>query len=288
MKKFKGGILLITGTGGFIGKNLKEYLKDKYELLCPRSSELDLCNKNAVKEYFNNNKIDFIIHCATVGGIRGVEDKSSTVNENLAMVNNLITAKNESTRMIVFGSGAMYDWSQNLHKVKEEDIGKFVPKDLYALSKLKIWELVKNRDDILCLNIFGCYGYQTRETKFPIYAIYQALKNETIEINNDCIWDYLWIEDLCKIIEYFIHNIPEENVINLTPTQSVSLKRIAEIIRDISAKDIRINIHGKGREFTGNNHRLLKYYKQEFTPIEEGLEKLYNYYKNKSNTSKES
>lgn len=37
--------ILLTGSGGFIGRNLKEYLQDKYTLFCPRSYELDLTNE---------------------------------------------------------------------------------------------------------------------------------------------------------------------------------------------------------------------------------------------------
>ena len=296
MVKSYNNNILITGTGGFIGKNLKEYLKDKYELLCPRSSELDLCNENAVKEYFNNNKIDFIIHCATVGGVRGVEDKSSTVDENLAMVNNLIAAKKESTRMIVFGSGAIYDRKRNLHKVKEEEIGEHIPKELYGLSKLKIWESVKNRDDVLCLNIFGCYGYDEKETRFPSYAIQMAIRGKDITINKNSTFDYLWIEDLCKIIEFFIPHKPEDNMMNITPTESVSLEKIAEIVKEISKKDIKINVNDNSFEYTGDNSKLVETYNitnnetsnmsesqlrhthtLEFTPIEEGLKKLYDY-----------
>ena len=41
--------ILLTGSGGFIGKNLKQYLKNKYKLLTPRSYELDLTNKKVLK-----------------------------------------------------------------------------------------------------------------------------------------------------------------------------------------------------------------------------------------------
>ena len=54
--------ILLTGSGGFIGKNLKEYLSDKYNLFCPRSYELDLRDFKSVKDYFDNNDIDFVIH----------------------------------------------------------------------------------------------------------------------------------------------------------------------------------------------------------------------------------
>ena len=48
--------ILLTGSGGFIGLNLKEYLKTKYTLFCPRSYELDLTHSDAVKKYFQNHK----------------------------------------------------------------------------------------------------------------------------------------------------------------------------------------------------------------------------------------
>ena len=51
--------ILLTGSGGFIGKNLKEYLSAKYNLFCPRSYELDLIDFKSVKDYFDNNDIDF-------------------------------------------------------------------------------------------------------------------------------------------------------------------------------------------------------------------------------------
>ena len=47
----------------------------------------------------------------------------------------------------------------------KNEIGKFIPKDLYGKSKLLIAEKIKNRNDVLCLNIFGCYGkmYDTQQ-----------------------------------------------------------------------------------------------------------------------------
>ena len=147
--------ILLTGSGGFIGKNLKLYLQDKFELLTPRSYELDLTNSNAVVEYFRTNDIDFIIHCGSIGGARGVQDKDSTIEDNLAMVDNILLNKKASARVILFGSGAMYDKSRALHKIKEAQIGEVVPNDLYGKSKLLISEKVKNRQDVLMLNIFA-------------------------------------------------------------------------------------------------------------------------------------
>ena len=182
--------ILLTGSGGFIGRNLKEYLKDKYTLFCPRSYELDLTDQNAVEKYFNSYDINFIIHCGTTGGVRGVQDNPETLDDNIAMVNNILKYKREDCRVILFGSGAMYDKSRNLHKVRETEIGKFIPYDLYGQSKMKIAEITEKRNDLLCLNIFACYGYNEKESRFPSYAINQALRGQDIVINQNVVFDY--------------------------------------------------------------------------------------------------
>lgn len=274
--------ILLTGSGGFIGKNLKSYLGDKYELLTPRSYELDLTNSNAVAEYFKANEIDFVIHCGSIGGARGIQDKDATIEDNLAMVENLLEFKKADTRVILFGSGAMYDKSRDLHKVKESEIGKVVPKDLYGKSKLLIAEKVKDRKDVLMLNIFACYGYGEKENRFPCYAINQVLNGKNIEINQNVIFDYLFVEDMERIVEYFIKNLPQDNIINITPSKSISLIEIAQIVNTFGQKPVEVRIAKieLNNEYTGDNSLLLKNYPEcEFTPIETGLKKMFEYNK---------
>lgn len=276
--------ILLTGSGGFIGKNLKEYLKDKYTLLTPRSYELNLVDESAVEKYFDENDIDFVIHCASIGGARGVQDIDTTIDDNLKMVDNILKYKNSNTRVILFGSGAMYDKSRPLHKVKETQIGEFIPHDLYGKSKMMIAQKIKNRKDVVCLNIFACYGYGEKENRFPSYAINQVLAGENIEINQNVIFDYLFVEDMQRIVEYFIKNIPVNNIMNITPTDSVSLFQIANIVKDFSDKKIDVIIKNPemNNEYTGDNSILLKNYSElQFTRIEEGLRKLYEYKKGK-------
>ena len=276
--------ILLTGSGGFIGKNLKTYLQDKYNLLTPRSYELNLIDEQVVKKYFEYNDIDFVIHCASIGGARGIQDRDSTIEDNIAMVDNILKYKKAKTRVILFGSGAMYDKSRPLHKVKEEEIGKVIPKDLYGKSKMLIAEKVKNRDDVVCLNIFACYGYGEKENRFPSYAINQVLKREDIIINQNVVFDYLFVEDMVKIVEHYITYKPIHNIINITPTKSVSLKEIAQIVNKFEKGSVKIKVANPimNNEYTGDNSLLLSDIPNfNFTKIDEGLEKLYNYIKAK-------
>ena len=279
--------ILLTGSGGFIGRNLKEYLQDKYTLFCPRSYELDLTNEKAVAQYFTSHDIDFIIHCGTTGGARGVQDSPETLDHNIAMVNNLLKYKKDNVRVVLFGSGAMYDKSRNLHKVKETEIGKFLPYDLYGQSKMKIAEITEKRNDILCLNIFACYGYNEKESRFPSYAVNQVIKGEDIVINQNVIFDYLFVEDMQKIVEHFIIHKPLNKIINITPSDSISLVEIADIVVNISGGGHRSKIKIKNpvmnNEYTGDNSLLLSEIQDlKFTSMQEGLLKLYNYIKQKT------
>lgn len=277
--------ILLTGSGGFIGKNLKSYLHGKYDLLVPRSYELNLTNSALVGDYFAQNDIDFVIHCATVGGARGIKDKDSTVEDNLSMVENILQYKKPETRVILFGSGAMYDKSKGLHKVKESQIGEVVPQDLYGKSKLLIAEKIRDRKDVLMLNIFACYGYGEKENRFPSYAINKVLQGQNVEINQNVVFDYLFVEDMVKIVGYFIENVPNENIINITPTKSTSLLEIANIVNEFTQNKVEITIKNPimNNEYTGDNSLLLKNYPTlKFTPIEDGLRKLYSYNSEKS------
>lgn len=276
--------ILLTGSGGFVGGNLKEFFKGKYNLYTPRSFELDLCNSVAVKKYFSKNDIDFVIHCGSIGGYRNVQDKDTTIEDNLAMVENILAFKTNSTRVILFGSGAMYNKQRNLHKVNEEEIGKYIPSELYGKSKLLIAQKIKDRNDVLCLNIFGCYGKNEKSTRFPTYAITQNLRHQNIEINQNVIFDYLYIDDLCEIVDYFIKNKSGNNILNITPTESISLLEIAQIINDISDFHSKIIIKNPimNFEYTGDNTKLLNEIGDyKFTPYKKGLKNLYNLQKEK-------
>ncbi len=274
--------MLITGSGGFIGKNLKKHFEEKFNIFSPRSFEINFIDENAVENYFKDNNFDYIIHCASTGGARGIADRDTTVEDNIKMVENIFKFKNDRTKVILFGSGAMYGKSRSLNKVNEDDIGKFIPEDLYGKSKMLISELVKGRKDAVCLNIFACYGYDEKKSRFPTYAIIQNLNHLPIVINQNVVFDYLFIEDLFKIIDYFLIHQPQKNIINVTPQKSVKLSQIAEIVNEISdfKSEILFKTDVLGNEYTGDNSRLTaEFPDMKFTPLKEGLTRLFEYIK---------
>ena len=85
-----------------------------------------------------------------------------------------------------------------------------------------------------------------------------------------------------KIVEYFIAHFPNDKVINITPTESISLLEIAKIVNTFAENKVDIIIKNNimNNEYTGNNALLLKNYPTlTFTSITNGLRKLYEYNK---------
>lgn len=271
--------ILLTGSGGFIGGCLKRAWQARQELYCPRSFELDLCDRQAVCRYLGEHECEVIVHCGTRGGARGIADEPQTAERNLAMLNHLLSAKAPTCRLITFGSGAMYGRFRDLQRIKEEEIGRYQPEDLYGQSKVEVARLIAPRDDCVCLNIFACYGLGEKESRPPSYCINQVLSGHTIELQQNRLFDYLYADDMVRIVGHFLTSRPKfHNVLNITPDASTEIVEIARQAIRLNGGVGRITVakEGLGFAYTGANERLhAEMPDLVFTPLEEGLGRLY-------------
>ena len=112
-----------------------------------------------------------------------------------------------------------------------------------------------------------------------------------IEINQNAVFDFIYIEDLCKIIDYFIDNNTGEKFYNIGAENHLDLLTIIEKIKKTSGKNFEVKIKNSriNKEYTCNNSRLRNELKDfEFTNIEVSIAELYNWYlENKENIKKE-
>lgn len=280
--------ILLTGGNGFIGKNIQEsFLGEKYEIIAPRSFELNLLDKNAVDEYFQDKYFDVVIHSAVKPGHRNAKDLTSLCESNLAMFENLVNNKNKYAKFINLGSGAIYDTTKDITDAKEEDRFKNKGTKEHDLCKYIIGEKIEKLDNYVDLNIFGIFGkYEDWEIRFISNAICKSLFDLPITLRQNRRFSYLYIDDLMPILECFIENKCNYKSYNIVPDKHVELLELAQIVKKISEKDIDIKVaqEGFGFDYTGNNSRLKKEFQQiKFTDIEQSVSALYNYYRDNLN-----
>lgn len=278
--------ILIIGASGFIGKNIYEYLsekKDKYNIFIPSSKEFNAIDEEQVNSFLKKKYYDVIINSA-VHNSGSQKDKDSTkmLEYSMRMFYNFEKNQNLYGKMLYFGSGAEFDKRNDILSVKEEDLGNNIPIDDYGFAKYIISKAIENNGNIYNLRLFGIYGkYEHWQSKFISNICCKAIKNIPISIRQNVYFDYLFIDDFCKIVEWFIENEPKQKTYNVTTGQRIDLLTLAQKVVEISGKEIPIYVCKKGlaKEYSSNNDNLIRELGDfQFTNIDEAIKKLYDWY----------
>jgi GDP-L-fucose synthase len=285
--------VFLTGSAGFIGRNIIDQLSQNFEILHPGHAELDLLNREAVSQFLKLNKFDVVIHAANVGGKRSdVPGKLDLFETNKQMFLNLAENKHYFGRMIFLGSGAEYGKQTAVVMAKEADFGKVLPVDEYGKAKVFASEYILNHEGFLNLRCFGIFGkYEDYKVRIVSNAICRALFGLPIVLNQNVKFDFLYVNDLVRIIEHFILNEPKERAYNASSGDPVEILELAEMVKEATGgiTEIKVKNQGKGKEYTCNADLLKKSLGDfKFTPHKKAIEEMVIWYKeNLHNVKKE-
>lgn len=276
--------ILITGASGFVGRNLKEKLLDIYHIFSLQHTEMDLLSADEVMSYMRREKFDIVIHTANTNNTRNKTVTSyDSLDGNLRMFFNLERCRDYYGKMYYFGSGAEYDMQHYIPNMNEDYFDTHVPKDPYGFSKYVMSKSCREDGNIYDLRLFGVYGkYEEWERRFISNAICRALRGKDITIQKNVYFDYLWIDDLCDIMRWFIENEPKYHHYNVCRGSKIDLYSLACMVRNILGIDCDITVSEPGwkPEYTGDNTRLLEELgNYRFTGFEESISKLCEFYK---------
>lgn len=282
--------ILITGGSGFIGRNVKEFLNEtypEYEVQAPASRELDCLDETAVTQYLRLHKFDFILHFAVYSKRPdNQKDNRQMVSYNLRIFWNFAKNSHLYGKMFYLGSGAEYDKRVPIVQVEEEAIGATIPIDDYGLMKYTIGQAIERSANIYNLRLFGIFGkYEYYPLKFISNVCCKAIKNLPLTIRQDVCFDYLWIDDFCRMLIWFLQNEPSFHSYNLVSGQRILLSEICRIVLEVSGKNLPIIIcrDGLGNEYTAQCNRYRSECPQFIhTPIEESIAQLYQWYEKKA------
>ncbi len=227
MNKFR---ILLTGGGGMVGRNILEHSAiGEFEVLGPRSNELDLRNFDAVQAYLLKHKPDMIIHVAgKVGGIQAnMREPVSFLMDNLDMGRNIVWAAHQVgiKRLINLGSSCMYPRNHD-EPLQEEMVlkGELEPtNEGYALAKVvtaRLCDYIMREDaayqykTLIPCNIYGRYDKfdpaHSHLVPAIIHKVHQAKQSgqESVEIWGDgtARREFMYAGDLADAIVRAIKN----------------------------------------------------------------------------------
>lgn len=278
--------VLITGAGpnGITGKLIKEKLADEYTVIAPSSKELDLTNDEMVNSFFENNKIDYVIHCATFRPLHNTTSHfvDDILESNLRMYFSLARQSNRFKKMIYFGSGAEFDKTSAIIDIKEEAFGRSIPKDQYGLGKYIMNLNTRTSNNIYNLRLFGTINPLERYTKNVISNIcVKAISGDKISLRKNCMFSFVDMDDVILLVKRMLREDLCFHDYNITSGKNYSLADIAKIISKISAKRNPVIFENEGLnlEYTGSNVRIISQFTNfQFTDISVSLKKVYDFY----------
>ncbi len=275
--------VFVTGGAGFIGRNLIERLRAVATVLAPSHSELDLLDEVAVRQFFERQTMDAVVHAAVAPGHRNAKDPTNLVFKNTRMFFNLVRNARRFGKLIYLSSGAVYDTGKDVMKVPEGYFDTHVPSDESGFAKYLCAKYIERARNIVELRPFGVFGkYEDYEIRFISNAICKTLFDLPITLKQNRRFDYVCVDDLADVVCWFLTHNAKYKSYNVTPDAAVELEELARIVREVSGKplEIRTATPGMGSEYSGDNRRLrAELPGNGFTPIREAIEKLSEWYR---------
>ena len=225
--------ILITGHKGFIGSCFLKSLSSGYRILTSDYKDGDYDSDHLS----DLSDIDIVIHMGAISSTNSIDREELFTKNIMSTLNIIEKAKNAK---IIYASSASTYGSIN---AKRSEFNKLQPESLYAKSKAFIDDIVLNylpHRNIVGLRFFNVcsFNFEGHKTQpSPTYSFYKQL-NKTGQIklfngSDNIFRDFIYIEDVLKIMHYFIDNqVNGSVVVNVGTGKPVSFEQIADKMID--------------------------------------------------------
>lgn len=249
--------IYIAGHRGMVGSAiLRKLRKEKYSnFILASSSELDLRNQQAVEEFFANEKPDYVfLAAAKVGGIQANNIyRAEFLYDNLMIQNNVIhqAYKYGVKKLLFLGSSCIYP-KLAPQPLKEDYLltGLLEPtNEPYAIAKIagiKMCDAYRaqygcNFISAMPTNLYGANDNYDLNNSHVLPALlrkfHEAKQKEHKEV---IVWgtgtprrEFLHVDDLADACYFLMQNYNEEGLVNIGVGKDISIKELAEMIKEI-------------------------------------------------------
>ena len=250
----KSSKIFITGHRGMLGsKTLELFRQNGYSnILVATHQELDLKNQQAVSDFFEKEKPEYVIHIAAkVGGIKAnIDNPAIFLYDNLIMQANIINSayENQVKKFVFIASSCIYP-RKSIQPMKEEYLldGKLEPtNEGYAIGKIagiKLLETYHTQYGFNGISLIPSNLYGPNDT-FDLnhaHVLSSLVKRFTDAKNNNdptiTLWgtgiarrEFLHVNDFANAILYFFENYNSPKPINIGPGNDISIKELATLM----------------------------------------------------------
>ncbi len=185
-------------------------------------------------------------------------------------------------KLSILVPAAEYHKHKPIVDVREEDAHKALPLDDYGFCKSIESRYIEHISNAYHLRVFGCYGrYENYKLRFISNSILKNLLHMPIEIVQNVYFDYIYINDLVKIISYFVAHDGQYRSYNASRGRKVDLVTLAQIINKTGdfTSEIIVKNSGLNNEYSSDNTRIMNELRPfAFTPHEQAIMELRDYY----------
>ncbi|WP_439559156.1 GDP-L-fucose synthase [Dyadobacter sp.] len=261
----KSAKIYIAGHRGMVGSAIhRKLVKEGFDnLVLKTSSELDLRNQAAVRAFFEAERPEYVfLAAAKVGGIMANNIyRAEFLNDNLLIQNNVIHSayRNDVKKLMFLGSSCIYP-KLAPQPLREDSLltGLLEPtNEPYAIAKIagiKMCEAYRsqygsNFISAMPTNLYGPNDNYDLNNSHVLPAMIRKF-HEAKEENKPSVelWgtgsplrEFLHADDLADACYFLMQNYDEAGFVNVGVGADVTIKSLAEMIRDIVGYEGEIN-----------------------------------------------
>ncbi|OYT33743.1 MAG: GDP-fucose synthetase, partial [Candidatus Aenigmarchaeota archaeon ex4484_52] len=253
----KNSKIYIAGHRGLVGSAIKRKLeKDGYNnLILKTHKELDLTKQKEVENFFKKEKPEFVfLAAAKVGGILANDTYSADfIYENLMIEANIIhnSYKYNVKKLLFLGSSCIYprDCPQPM---KEEYLlsGKLEDtNEAYAIAKIAGIKMCQfynkqyktNFISVMPTNLYGPNDNYNLNNSHVLAALIRKFCDAKKENKKSVVvWgtgnpkrEFLHSDDLAEACLFLMNNYNNSEIVNIGVGEDISIKNLAELIKEI-------------------------------------------------------
>ncbi len=253
----KDSKIYIAGHNGMVGSAIVRKLnKEGYTNLVFRSSkDLDLRNQEAVNHFFDLEQPEYVFFAAAkVGGIHANNTfKADFIYENLMIECNVINASHKCSvkKLLFLGSSCIYPKFAD-QPIKEDSLltglleSTNEPYELAKIAGLKMCDYYREQYgcdyiSLMPTNLYGPNDNYDLNNSHVIPAMLRKFHEAKLSDQKQVeLWgtgsplrEFLHVDDLADACYYFMLNYSDSGHINIGSGGDISIKELAEIIKEI-------------------------------------------------------